>query len=361
MAIFGVVAGILVDRIGPRWTIIIGGIIGGLGMAALSKTSSMWYFYLLFGFITPMGISLSYMVAPVSTVRRWFMKKAALTGGITMTGSGLGIVILVPVAHAMIANWNWRTGYIAFSIFLAAGTFVGGSLMRKDPESYGTYPDGMQTNPEEMKIRADFIARDEKWAVRETMQNRNWWYLILAQLGYLLAVMGLLAHVIMWGLDIGLPLKSAVSTMSVFVLAAVIGRVFGGFFSDWYMNKFPEMSRKLILYVCLLGVAFGLILAAIIVDSYGTLLCTVMIIGFCYGSGMAVFPTYLGDLFGVVNVPTLFGVMGLFIASFSAMGPIIYGFSFDTTGSYTHAFLINTVLCLLSTVALYLIEQPKKP
>jgi len=71
--------------------------------------------------IFPVGIGLSYQIATVSTVRRWFMRKVALMVSIAMTGSGLGIMILTPVAQSIMAASNWQTGYILFGIVLAVG------------------------------------------------------------------------------------------------------------------------------------------------------------------------------------------------------------------------------------------------
>ena len=109
-----------------------------------------------------------------------------------------------------------------------------------------------------------------------------------------------------------------------------------------------------------IGVALGCALGASIVTGYGTLLLVSIIIGFCYGSGLATFPTYLGDLFGMVNMPTLFGLMMGAMAVFTALGPILYGNIRTATGSYELALWITSGMCLVSAVCLYPIRQPKK-
>ena len=360
MPVVGLVGGYLVERIGPGRTVITGAVIGGIGVALVSTVNQIWQFILLFGLLVPMGIGLSYIVVTVSTVRRWFMRKAGQMVAVAMSGSGLGIVFLVIAAHAMIESWGWRTSYVALGAILLVGAVTGGLLLRKDPESAGTYPDGIKPTEEELKARADFMARGEKWSVREAFRTPNWWLFIGAQLGYEMALLGFLAHLIAWGsLDLGIPRGTMVLIYSYgFVLSAVLGRLFGGFVSDWYMARFG-FSRKPILYLTTLGVGLGAFLCPEVGGVSGIVLVS-LLLGFCYGSGLAVFPTYLGDLFGVRNVSVLFGAAGLFVGVIGAAGPALYGFSYDATGSYNLAFMVTGAVCLLSALCLFLLKPPAR-
>ena len=359
MTVFALLAGYLTERIGPRRTVIIGAIVGALGVGLLSITSQIWHFMLFYGIITPLGISMSYMIATVATVRRWFMRRAAQMMAIAMTGSGLGIVIFWPLAHQIISAWGWRTGYISFAIVLAVGACIGGLLLKRDPESAGTYPDGIEITEEELEAREDFLSRAKRWSLREVLRTRSWWLLIGSQF-YNLAVVGLIAHIITWGtLDLGIAQGTAVLIGSVaFVLAAVGGRLFGGFISDWYMSRFG-VSRKPILYFSTLGVALGCFLSPG-VGSATSLTLVSLLIGFSYGCALAVFPTYLGDLFGVMNIPVLFGVMAFFIAAFASLGPTLFGLIHDATGTYNLAFLTIAPLCIVSAVCLFFLKPPTR-
>ena len=358
IAVFGLVAGMLADRVGLRKLVFIGAVVGGLGMALLSQITQIWHFYLLYGVIAPSGVALCFIVPTVATVRRWFMRRAALAVAIAMTGSGLGVVILLPLVHRLMVAIGWSDSYIALGLILVVGTIIGGALLKKEPESAGTYPDGVKPAAEELEARADFLARSERWSVREAFRTSSWWLLILSQF-YNIAIIGIIGHIVFWGSDLGIPRGDAVIILSLFVLAAVAGRLFGGFFSDWYMARFG-ISRKPVLYVCTIGVALGCFLA-MGVDTKTGLLLVSLLIGFCYGIGLSVFPTYLGDLFGVVSVPALFGTVLLFAAGlFESIGPVLFGFIHEATRSYDLAFLVTAILCLISTVSLFLIRAPAR-
>ncbi|MFC1993654.1 MFS transporter [Chloroflexota bacterium] len=357
---FGLVAGLLVDRIGPRSTVTIGGIIGGIGVILLSLTNSVIYFVLMFGIMVPSGIALSYMVATISTVRRWFMKRAALAVAIAMTGAGLGIVIFMPIVAIMVNGIGWRLAYVVMGSILIVGAAIGGLLLKKDPESFTQYPDGEKPDPEMQKVRVDFASRAERWSVKEAFSNKNMWLLVASQMGYVTAVVGLMGFIVVWGIDLEISFGAAVGIMSFFVGASLIGRLTGGLFSDWHMSHFPGVTRKPILYLCVINIAIGCFLGATIVNGYVTLLIMALLIGFSYGNILTVIPTYLGDLFGLVNLPSLFGAMMAAVAGLSALSPLLYGNIRTATGNYDLALFSTCGLCLISIVFLYLIKQPHK-
>ncbi len=358
IAIFGLIAGMLVDRIGVRRLVIIGAVVGGVGTALLSQITQPWQFHLLYGVLAPSGIALCFIVPTVATVRRWFMRRAALTVAIAMTGSGLGVVVLLPLIHRLIQVIGWSHSYIVLGLIMVAGAVIGGAFLKKDPESLGDYPDGVKPKAEELEQRLDFLARSEKWPVKEAVRTSSWWLLILSQF-FNIALVGIIGHLVFWGGDLDIPSGDAVKILSFMALAAVAGRLLAGFLSDWLMSRFGT-SRKPALYFCTIGVALGCFLA-MGVSSERELLLVSLLIGFCYGCGLSVFPTYLGDLFGVVSLSALFGVVFLFCAGlFGAMGPVLYGFVREASGSYDLAFLITAILCLVSAVSLFLIRAPVK-
>jgi len=68
-----------------------------------------------------------------------------------VTGAGLGMVILAPVASRLLDIYDWRVSYMIFGAIMVVGASIGGALLIKDPESAGTYPDGIKPTEEEMK------------------------------------------------------------------------------------------------------------------------------------------------------------------------------------------------------------------
>jgi MFS family permease len=360
MAIFGLVAGLLVDRVGLRKLMIIGAVVAGAGFILLSQVSQLWQFYLLYGVIAPAGVAFGHVVPSVSTVRRWFMRRAALAVSLTLSGSGLGAVILIPVFNSVIKDSGWGAAYIVLGVTMVAGILIGSMLMKKDPESEGMHPDGVEPDAAELASRSDFSARNQQWSIREAFKTRTWWLFLFTQF-YYLAVLAFIGHLKFWSEDLHVSAGIVNAQLSILVGAAVASRLLMGLLSDWTMKRF-HVSRKPTLYLCTIVTAIGCLVAMGIHDgNEAGLVAVAVLVGLGYGIGLSIFPTYFGDLFGVMNVPMLWGVMYLCGPGvFGAIGPLLFGFIRDSSGSYNTAFLITAIMCIISAVCLFFIKPPRK-
>jgi len=360
MAVSGLIVGLLVEKKGPRLIVLLGAILGGTGVAMLSQVSQPWHFIVIYGVWVPVGINLGFANPALATVRRWFMKKAGITMALVMTGSGLGIAILLPLSAALIQAVGWRSSYVIMGAMVFVGCLVAAYLYRTSPETEGTYPDGEEPDPDELAARTDFMARMERWSLKEAVSVVPFWLVILGQAGILFTFMGLMGHMVTWAaVDLGTPFQKAAMLMTAFLLTATVSRLIGGWLSDWTMNKLG-WTRKGLLYIGHAGVIGGTIMCATVVESFDMLVLAVAIMGFFYGALMPIFQVWLGDLFGVVSIPSLMVAIGIFTAGFSALGPVLFAWSHGATGYYDLAFWVCAGLLALSIICIWLIKQPRK-
>ena len=117
----GIATGRLIDRFGPSRIVPLGGILLAVGLVASSRLTQLWEFYLFFGLICGLGLSLSGWVPCVAVVGNWFSAKRGAAMGIASAGIGLGIVIVVPLSQYLISAYGWRSAYL----FLAVAALVG--------------------------------------------------------------------------------------------------------------------------------------------------------------------------------------------------------------------------------------------
>ncbi|MFO8011221.1 MAG: MFS transporter [Dehalococcoidia bacterium] len=356
MALFAPLAGAILNRVGPKSMVFIGAVVGGGAMALISLTTQKWHFYASYGLLMPLGLSLAYYVPTVTTVRRWFSRRAAIAVSIAMTGSGAGLAAGPPLASYLINTFGWQDAYRILAFILAAGVAACALLLKSDPESAGTYPDGIAPHIDD-EVNTSSAMQIPSFTVRQSVFSRTLWLYITAQAGYLIMVMAMLAHMKVWGEeDLGLGESYAVTMISVLAITAILGRLAGGFVSDLLM---PRFGRKPVLYFCVCGVILSAFLA-LGVEGRIALAFFAVILGLAYGSGVGVFPTYLGDLFGVASLPVLLGIAGLESASVGALGPWIFGTIYDQTESYDIAFLVGGACGIISLICLILIRSPGK-
>ena len=339
------VVGLLTDRFGPRVLMPIGGLFIIAALTLTGTTSEIWHLYIFYGVIGLIGVSLCYMVPNLATVRKWFSRKAGLATGLVAAGSGLGIGIMMLVAASLIEGFGWRGSFTALGVGLGLACIIFSVLfMRKDPESVGLLPDGDQVPPPEDAVGG-------AWSLREALGTRSFWLLLAASFIASIPITAMLSQIVVWAeLDLGIGRLIAALVVVAMTFTAVASRVVGGWVSD-------RWGRKPIFYIGLLGCALALAFA-IGVESLSSLYVFAIIFGFFYALPVAVWPAYLGDLYGRASVGALFGALTIATGLAGGTGPLLYGYIYDALGSYDVAFIISAALCAVAIVLIFLIRPP---
>ena len=220
---FGLVAGRMTDRWGPRAVIAGGGLLLGAGLAGMSLVDTLWQPYVLYGGVAALGMSTAYVPCN-ATVVRWFVRRRGLAVGLASAGGSLGTFVLPPVAHWLVSALGWRRAYLVFgaAIFLALGGVA--LLMRRDPESLGLHPDGAPAPAPTGSLGG--------WTMRDAVRVRAFWVLF--------AIFGLtwipvfipLVHLVPLARDLGIDALRAATLVSALGIAAVAGRLAMGWLSD---------------------------------------------------------------------------------------------------------------------------------
>ncbi len=264
MSLMGPVVGYLIDRITPRWTALIGAIITGTAICLLATAREVWQFYLVYGVMLSIGLSLSYSVPGMISIRRWFMRRAASMMGLVFVASSVGIFLIPLMVSASLGAFGLRWTFVLLGGMVGAVMAIFSLLLIKDPATVGQIVENVPYDPEFFEQREEFAAYSETWSVGEAIRTWQFWALASVLMFTFLGSLGLVHHFITWAsLELGLPMKTAVWLYSfLFALFSLVGRILGGFASDWMM---PRWGRKPILYF---GIA-GMIVAYLIAITLG--------------------------------------------------------------------------------------------
>ena len=116
-------AGWLLDRFGLRVLTVVGMTAAALATASASLAGSLWQLYLGLGVVMGFaGASLS-GVLNASLIGRWFPpRRLGVALAAAWSASGVGAIVIYPLAEHMIASAGWRHAYLVFS--LASAAFV---------------------------------------------------------------------------------------------------------------------------------------------------------------------------------------------------------------------------------------------
>lgn len=106
--------GAIVDRIGPRWMVLAGGICTFLAWFINSQASSLGMLY-LGGAIAGIAGGAVYGTC-VGNALKWFPDKRGLCGGLTAAGFGAGAAITIAPIRAMIESSGYQHTFLVFAI-----------------------------------------------------------------------------------------------------------------------------------------------------------------------------------------------------------------------------------------------------
>lgn len=321
------------DAFGPRFVILLGGLMFGGGMFLSGYATELRHVILSYGILTGLGLGMVYG-ATISNSIKFFPDRRGLIGGLTTALFGISSVIIPPIAAGIIQHQGVIAAFkiigAAFILIVCGCAFI----VEKCPG--GFQPTGW-TPPAHQH---DLSGTDKNW--RQMLVTPVFYVLItLLTCG---AVAGLMCIALAAPLAqrmVGMSTAAATLTVSMLALFNVLGRICAGVISD-KIGRINTLSLA-----CLLSVMGLILLYFSGTGDSQQFSISIAIIGVCFGAFMGVFPGFTADQFGARNNSVNFGIMFSGFAIAGYIGPIIMMAVFNATGSYKNAFLVGIAFSLV--------------
>jgi len=302
--------GRLLDRYGPKRTILPCIAVFGLGFASLSLlTSHLMHFYLVFFFLGLAGNGTT-QLAYSRAVSTWFFERRGMALSLIAAGAGVGAMILPLLAAWLIQKDGWRTAYAVLGIVVLTVSFPLTSLLVRERGQAG------QTKR---------IPGVELPALLSSIRSRPFLLLVLAILFYSITFNAVISHLSALLTDRGLSLKTSAQALSILGACGLAGRLITGYMLD----RFFGVRVSIILFLATV--------AGVLLLSQGTASVAfigVAMIGFAAGGESDITPYLLSRYFTLHRFSTLYGLAWTAFASGTAVGPVLMGKLFTSTGGY---------------------------
>jgi MFS family permease len=329
MGLLAPVAGLMVDRYGPRRLVFGGAILIGLGLTLLSRTNDLAMFYGSFALIT-MGVSTCMGVVLMAAIAHWFRRKASIAIGIAASGGAIG-GLMVPLATTLIDTFGWRMAIFSLGLGVCGLVMILSLLLRHKPEQYGYLPDGevesfqITDQPANTTQTPD---TEPKMGARQVLVSRTFWHMAVSFMGCILVVTAVVTHVMPYLSSIGIARETSSLLASAMTAVTIFGRV--GF--GWFGDKFDK-RRLTTITVILIGL--GMLLFGFITSgSIWLALPFIIFFSIGWGGNAIMMAVMVGAYFGRSSFGTVLGfVMGASIVG-QILGAPLAGWVFDTWGSY---------------------------
>jgi len=332
-------AGGLIDRIGGRKTLMLGGFVLAAGLAFCSTISAIWQFYFWVGIVCAVGIALIGMVPHVAILSREFPRRRGTALGIAWAGGGVGIVLLVPLTQLMIDNWGWPMAYIGLAAITAVLVIPPVLFFLPRAERSSTSKTSDMRTP---------VSGQQDWTVKRALTTSAFWLLFIARTLASLGNQIIVTHQIAHAVDVGYAKVFAASIFGLMGVISVGGRILFGYLAD-------VMRREMVFAWVQIISAVGTLALLIMRDN--TTPWLLYLYAICYGLGQGsralVLSAISADLFHGRHFGAIFGFFTFSIGIGGAIGAWLGGFLFDVTGSYTVPFWAS-LACLVVSVFIVL-------
>ncbi len=357
-------AGALSDRFGPGRVIACGGTFLATGLLICSRVSELWQFYVSFGVLVALGVSLAGWTPCVTMINRWFSVRLGFALGIASAGIGVGIMLVVPLTQVLISGLGWRAAFIALAGIVFLGLLpVGLIMLRGRPEDLGQQVDGAGsvglTKAGKPRAKREMEVVDKEWAGREwtvgmAVRTTRCWMLAAVKLLGGIATQMIFVHQVVYLVDGGYDRMLAASVIGLIGLLSVAAKVFWGWAAD-HIGR--EVTYTLGCAAMVLAV--GLLALTRVVPFSGILYVYAVVFAIGYAVSAPLWPVVTSDLFAGRHFGSVYGFITLFSGFGNALGAWLGGYVYDLTGSYAIAFGVAVVGKAASAGALWIVAPRK--
>lgn len=353
-ALVGPFAGSHFEKYGPRAVIPWGSLLIGIALAGGFFITSLLHIYILTGLFLAIGHALSGFSMHGALIPRWFIKKRGLATGISLSGSGVGALLLIPVIERMIESYGWRAAYLIFGLaLLCILTPVNFLLLRNRAEDMGLSPDGLPSKESEPPVNSIQTERSVGGAGKvfsSIKGDSRFWMLGLISFFIGISNNTIMTQLQLYFVDAHYGMASAAIVLGMVGFFRIGGSILNGWVSD-------HLGRRMGLALSSVLSAFGVILLLQIpnlgIAPFPGYLFAI-IFGFGGGGLSACFSALAADIFKGPSLAVIMGILGISYGAGGAIGPPLAGYTFDAVGSYAVPFsLIVIALFAMALISLF--------
>lgn len=340
-AVFAFIAGIIIDRVGVRALMISGMFLLSATFYYYAQSDSLTDMYIIHIF-QGMVLSMSGMVINVVLISKWFNDNRGLAIGVLLAGTSVGNGIFPQINTYLltISDGDWRQVMIWLALIPLAYIPVLFAFIKEKPEDVAVKEDNQASN--------DFKASSIEggFTLQQTLRSANFWFLSVMAFCTFYSILAMIGHVFLMLDGEGYSPQISATGVSIIFIGGFIGKVISG--------KLAEMiGRKIVLVG---GVAMMLLGSLLIVSSIFYKNPLLIWIGLTlYGTGWGGLYTLIqllvADLFGLIAIGKIMGVINIIDTIGGGLGPIITAVIYDSTQNYLLPFLVISALLVIALIS----------
>ena len=310
---------------------------------------------LLFAFAGIRGLGQGALVLVSSTaVANWFRSRRGRMMAYLALAYALFQGLYVNGLRVLLDTLDWRQAFVILGVGVTALVVpLFGILMRNTPEEFGMLPDNEDLKSNSVaQVQPEANVEEDSWTLREAMRTPVLWIYMLARMLPSAWGTGLILHQVSIFAQLNHSAQVATETFAMLSVFAAASALLAGYLIDHF-------KPSIVVVLAMLGLACACLLAMIMRDRT-LLILYAMASGLGLGIGYVFDGAVWTNMFGrrfqgeIRGFVFTAGIIG------SAMGPTLFGLSFDRTGGYQPALAGGALLAIVVLVLALVTPQPKR-
>jgi OFA family oxalate/formate antiporter-like MFS transporter len=341
------VEGWLIDRLGPRIFLSLGGLLVGIGWTGMGYAQSLTQLYVLYG---TAGVGAAFIYSgSIATALKWFPDKRGTVSGFITAGFGAGSALFIPIIARILAHSDYKTAFLYTGIGQGLLIIIAAQVLHNPGPDFHVSPAAKK--PVSPRIRRNTV----QFNSLQMLATPHFWVLYVAFV--LTSVGGLMitAQASPVGKSLAIPAAAIIAALSWSRIANGGGRIFWGWFSDLVGREMAMFIPFTLQALCLVGV---LTLGKL---SGGWFILMMILVYFTWGSMFALFPAIIGDYYGPQNATSNYGFLYTAKGVASIGGGGVAAWLFVHFGNWSAAFYGTAALAFLSGVLILVLRVMPLP
>ncbi|MCW5748640.1 MAG: MFS transporter [Alphaproteobacteria bacterium] len=334
----GPLVGLVLDRTGPRTLIMAGIVCAGGGALLASRAQTVWQLYATLGFGIGVASAALGSVVFAALLGRWFTARLGTALAVVWSASSVGVMLVSPVAQALIAAQGWRFAYVCMGLGVLALAFPAAILPWRriaagDPAIAAAHRKGQ--------------ALPAGPTIAMALRDPPFWALTFAFAMTSASVFGIAPQINAYLIETGLTPAAAARVWALNAMLTPIGMI--GF--NWLADRGGRVLGAVTAYA---GTGLGLVALWSLrgPDDIWLIAAFILLFGGTMGSRGPMISTLATLRYRGAHVGRIYGLITCGMGAGGALGAWLGGLVHDLSGGYRGCFILSLIALVLAAVPL---------